>query len=349
MSAGCAVLVMVANGVDGHAGDVVHLNNPQLETVKPGYPGNPFQEGAFAGEYTSEGASSTVKFVKWKLTANPKKAIKDAENFTMKVVKHDRLPQMDQPYLMWLGHATVLLNIHGKTVLIDPVLTSPRMMHSERLSEVPVDLTEVGIDYLLASHGHRDHLDEESVRSLQGAPIQAYLPLNMGGLVEDWNTNLEIQEAGWYQKYQTSGPIELYFLPAYHWHRRSMFDLNTVLWGSYLIKYDGVTIYFAGDSGYGAHFKEIGELFGGIDYAVLPIGAYDPAFMMGNNLMTPEQAVQAFKDLNAKVMIPVHYGTFDQTDEPLSEPLQRLRRQIKNGIVGKEAVKILKIGEILPL
>jgi L-ascorbate metabolism protein UlaG (beta-lactamase superfamily) len=345
----CCLFIQILSSCSIISEDIQYLNNPDLETVKLNYKGNHFQNGKFGGKYTSDGAESLYNFIKWKLSSNPKNNIKEDESYIIPVTKYDHLPHEKENYIMWLGHSTVLIRINGKTILTDPVLTSPTYLHSERLTEVPLDIKQINVNYLLASHGHRDHLDEETVQALLGNSIQACLPLKMGSLVQKWNPNIKVQEAGWYQKCETSSSVDIFFLPAYHWHRRTMFDLNTILWGSYVVQFDGITIYFAGDSGYSSHFKEIGKIFGDIDYAILPIGSYDPPFMMQNNHMTPEEAVQAFQDLKAKVLIPIHYGTFDLTDEPLGEPVQRLKQQIEVGNVKKEEVKILTIGEIMAL
>lgn len=119
--------------------------------------------------------------------------------------------------------------------------------------------------------------------------------------------------------------------------------MDKVLWGSYLIKTKNKTIYFAGDTAYSSHFKDISELFD-IDIAILPIGAYEPRYFMKNNHMNPEEALQAFKDLKAKEFIPMHFGTFDLSDEPLGEPEAILRE------IGKdENIIFLNIGDKLYL
>jgi len=154
-----------------------------------------------------------------------------------------------------------------------------------------------------------------------------------------------VQEAGWYQAYDTGSDISITLLPAFHWSRRSLFDTNSILWGSYLIRTDEVTVFIAGDTGYADHFKEIGRLFDDIDYAILPIGSYEPDHIHKNSHMTPEQALQAFEDLNANTMIPVHYGTFDLSDEPIAEPMERLIQEIKRKAMPPGSVAALAIGE----
>lgn len=319
------------------------LKNLQLRSIKARFPGNMFSNQQFFGEYTSKSGDSFLKVMKWRLTRNPQADEKKGELFNLPVIKHDQQPRIKSDYMMWLGHASFLLQLGGKSILIDPCLTAPPMM--TRRTELPLPIEKIHADYLLASHGHYDHLDSDSIKTLSGKSTVALLPLKMGELVKDWNPNMAVQEAGWYQQYTTDKSVSIYFMPARHWHRRSAFDLNEILWGSYIIQSGGKTIYFAGDTSYDSHFKEIGKLFPKIDYAILPIGAYKPEFMMKQSHINPEEAHQAFQDLNAKTMIPMHYGTFDLSDEPLSEPRTWLdeiaaKKKISNRI------KHLDIGEI---
>ncbi len=247
---------------------------------------------------------------------------------------------------MWLGHASFLIRINGTTFLTDPCFGSIPMYR--RHTDLPVEMAQVNIDNLLVSHGHYDYFNADSIRMLKGDRIQAHLPLKLGTLVRGWNRKITVQEAGWYQQFDTDDGVDVFFVPAHHWYRRSSFDLNGILWGSYIVRSNGITIYFAGDSCYSSHFKEIGKRFARIDYALLPIGAYDPPFIMKRSHMNPAEAVRAFHDLNARVMIPMHYGTFDLADEPKGEPRRWLQRLLEDGKIHGE-VSILDIGECLAL
>jgi L-ascorbate metabolism protein UlaG (beta-lactamase superfamily) len=195
----------------------------------------------------------------------------------------------------------------------------------KRKTPLPVDIANIASDYILISHGHYDHLDQRTLAQLQGTSLTALVPLKIGPIVHAANPAIQIQEAGWYQQFKTDD-ITITLLPAKHWNRRTLFDFNQTLWGSFLIQTKTHTIYFAGDTGYTGHFKEIAALVGPIDYAILPIGAYEPSFIMQPSHLNPEEALQAFEDLGAKHLIPMHYGTFDLSDEPLGEPIQRLNQ-----------------------
>jgi L-ascorbate metabolism protein UlaG (beta-lactamase superfamily) len=320
------------------------LRNNELRTIKPGYQGNPYMNGSFCGQYASDAGKSILKVLKWKFSFNPKAVQKKNDTFKLKVVNHDLLPNDKDNYIIWLGHASFFIRLNKKNILIDPCLTSPPLVR--RLSKLPIDIKNIDVDYLLASHGHFDHLDSDSIKQLDYRNTTAFLPLKMGPLITSMNDKIITQEAGWYQQLNTGNEIELYLLPAYHWHKRTLTDLNSILWGSYIIKYKNKTIYFAGDSAYSSHFKEIGELFPQIDYAILPIGAYDPPFLMKDNHLNPEEAVKAYYDLNAKTLIPMHFGTFDITDEPIGEPIRWLNKLAKARSFHGD-VQILDVGEIL--
>ncbi len=124
-----------------------------------------------------------------------------------------------------------------------------------------------------------------------------------------------------------------------------MFDINTTLWGGFMIQSKGKCIYFSGDSGYGSHFGDIGKLFHNIDVALIEAGAYAPTWFMSQHHQDPDHAVKAFHDVGAKTFIPFHYGTFDSADEPMGEPIQKLTKLSIEGKI-KNEIKILKLGEL---
>lgn len=187
------------------------------------------------------------------------------------------------------------------------------------------------LDFILLSHDHRDHFDVPSLKLVaKQNPNATYLTgLKMDELLKPIIGNAAVQTAGWYQQYDTGDlSIEIYFLPARHWSRRGLTDTNQHLWGAFVIKTSTVTIYFSGDTGYGSHLKEVGELFPNVDYCLLGIGAYKPEWFMSSSHISPTDAVKAFNEMSAKHLVPMHYGTFDLSDEPLSEPYN-IMRQLK--------------------
>jgi L-ascorbate metabolism protein UlaG (beta-lactamase superfamily) len=321
-----------------------HVRNEKLPVVLDGYPGNVL-DGKVFREPDHEMDLSFARVMKWKLfSSNPQSKEKKNDPYRLPVVRSPQLFEMKEDMLVWLGQASFFVRIDGKTLLLDPVIGDTKF--NKRLCDRAVETTDIkGIDYLLVSHTHFDHLDSDTIADSNLSGTMALLPLRMGGMVSGFNPSVTVEEAGWFQKYDTDGP-EVYFLPARHWSRRSLTDTNKVLWGSYVIKGKNSTIYFAGDTAYGAHFAQIAELFPKIDIALMPIGAYKPDYIMKQNHLSPDEAAKASNDLKAKVFIPMHYGTFDLSDEPLGEPLRRIQ-EISSAKGLDAALRIIQPGEIL--
>lgn len=323
-----------------------YLRNERLKTVKPGYPGNKMIDGKFAnGEELYVPSFRTV--LEWQLTRNPQKAEKERDRYVPAVRPDAHLFTATQDMLVWLGHASFLLRLNGITFLLDPVLYDSPFL--KRRHALPCDVAAIRhIDYLALSHGHRDHLDEKSIKTIvwNNPTIKAFIPLAMGPLLHQMAPGLVYQEAGWYQQYNLPANLGLavYYLPAAHWHRRGLNDLNRVLWGSFLFRTPSKSIYFAGDSAYQAHFGKIKSLFGAPDLAILPIGAYKPASMMQRSHVNPQEAVQAANDLGAGTFIPMHYGTFDLSDEPAGEPIRLIQELTAAGKLHSE-LRLPAVGE----
>jgi L-ascorbate metabolism protein UlaG (beta-lactamase superfamily) len=301
--------------------NAIYLRNESLPVVYDGFPGNAFADGRFI-DFSREDMVSLTSVLKWHLSSNPQKLEKLNDPFRLNVRRSPEIFESKDDMIVWLGHALFFIRLDGKTFLIDPVLGN--IPFNKRLSPAPVNAKEVkGIDYLLISHSHYDHLDADTLEGIDFSKTKALLPLAMGELVKKYNDTLAVEEAGWYQKFSIGADSpEVIFLPARHWSKRGMTDTNRVLWGSYIIKGKNFTVYFAGDSAYGEHFALIGRLFPKIDAALMPIGAYKPDYIMKTNHMTPEEAVRASNDLSTRILIPMHYGTFDLSDEPPGEPLR---------------------------
>jgi len=309
---------------------MAYLNNPRLNTIIPDYPGNKLINGRFV-EYAST-PKSILDILRWKKEPNRKDP-----DYVANIVYDGDFLRRDDDYLIWLGHATFLFQIAGKRIITDPVFYAPPF--TRRLSDMPIHPDSIEADYILISHGHYDHLDAATLKGLSSG--MALVPLGMAPTIAKINASIETQEAGWYQKYDIDDDVRIYLLPALHWHKRTLWDTNKILWGSYIIETSDVTIYFAGDTAYGEHFAQIGELFD-IDIALLPIGAYEPEWFMGDNHLSPRDAIRAMGDLGAEAMIPMHYGTFDLASEEISKP-ERVMRQISD----QNKVRFAKIGEAI--
>lgn len=309
------------------------VTNPQLTYIKGvdsllGWSVNPLFENRYVNhEFPMKKGFSQVW--KWKSKKNPYEEEKKQDTFRLPVsLNISDLLDSKKDGIFWLGHATFVIRINGIQFITDPVFKKAAVI--KRWSPLPVEIKDIPKShFLLMSHDHRDHCDKTSLRKVHKAnPSLAYFTgLNMKPLLNGFLKGASGQEAGWYQQFNTEGlGFKLYFLPTRHWAKRGLTDTNLRLWGSFILEINGTTIYFGGDSGYGSHYADIAKLFPKIDYAILGIGAYEPEWFMEDNHSSPYKAYQAFKDLKARYFIPMHYGTFDLSDEPIGKPQRELEK-----------------------
>ncbi|NDJ57592.1 RomA family MBL fold metallo-hydrolase [Enterobacteriaceae bacterium 4M9] len=235
----------------------------------------------------------------------------------------------DEDVVVWLGHSSWYLQLAGKRILIDPVFShyaAPFSFINKafagpypwRAEDMPA------IDYLIISHDHYDHLDYATVRALLPKVRQALVPLGVGSHLEFWGMEAaRIQESDWQQTWPLSEALTVHVLPARHFSGRGL-KTNPTLWASFLFVTPERKIYYSGDSGYGPHFKAIGERFGPIDIAIMENGQYDPDWK--NIHMHPEEAAQGALDLNARAVLPGHAGRFVLAKHTWNDPWQRLTR-----------------------
>ncbi|WP_328912592.1 MULTISPECIES: MBL fold metallo-hydrolase [unclassified Streptomyces] len=224
----------------------------------------------------------------------------------------------------WAGHASWVIRIGGLTVLTDPVW-------SRRIPGTPARITPVGVpwsalppvDAVVISHNHYDHLDAPTLKRLP-RHTALYVPAGLGRWCRRRGFT-RVTELDWWEAAELRG-VRFDFVPAHHWSRRTLTDTCRSLWGGWVLTGPaGTRVHFAGDTGYGHFFREIARAHPGIDLTLLPIGAYAPRWLLGRVHMDPEEAVQAFLDLGAGAMAPMHWATFLLSGEPPLEPLTRLR------------------------
>ncbi|MBL6928261.1 MAG: MBL fold metallo-hydrolase [Rhodospirillales bacterium] len=233
-----------------------------------------------------------------------------------------------QTRVAWLGHSTMLMRIGGKTVLTDPVFSDAifpiRLMAPKAFAySQPIQLADLpNIDVVLISHDHYDHLDFASIRALSAMNPLFVTPLGVGSHLRKWGVPEDrIIERDWWQDTAIGG-LRLTATPAQHFSGRGLRDRSTTLWASWVMEGNGERLFFSGDSGYFAGFKEIGERFGPFDLTILESGAYNQSWIDVH--MLPEQTVQAHLDLGGKVLQPIHWGKFDLALHDWAEPVERL-------------------------
>ncbi|MBW3468656.1 MBL fold metallo-hydrolase [Arthrospiribacter ruber] len=300
------------------------VSNNDLETIAPSdeWPGTPKNpNGKFENLYHPF-ESSFGDLLKWQTSKNPYKEAKERENRKLVVDFDPATLSGKGDYLIWLGHASYLIRLSGITTLIDPILMDN--MFLKRDSELPFPLEDFPpVDYILISHNHRDHCDKQSIEFLSGKyPRAVFLTgLGVGKVIRSWTDGQEIQEAGWFQRFQTGNDSpNITFVPSRHWSRRWLWDDNKSLWGGFFIEERGRKIYFMGDSGKGPHFEDIKNALGTPDFCLMGVGAFRPEWFMHQSHISPTDAIDAFNLLGGKYFIPMHFGTFDLSDEPRMEP-----------------------------
>ncbi|KAF7229169.1 N-acyl-phosphatidylethanolamine-hydrolyzing phospholipase D isoform X1 [Nothobranchius furzeri] len=254
----------------------------------------------------------------------------------------------------WLGHATVLVEMEGVNILTDPIFSqraSPfQFMGPKRYRGPPCSVEQLPrIDAVLISHSHFDHLDAGSVASLNarfGGELRWFVPL---GLM-DWLVKMgceNVMELDWWEENCVPGHDNVTFVctPSQHWSKRTGWDDNKSLWGSWSVLGPSFRFFFAGDTGYCSSFQEIGRRFGPFDLAAIPIGAYQPRYVMRGQHVDPEEAVQIHQDLQAKQSVAIHWGTFALAYENYLEPPVRLREALEQKGLKPESFFTLHHGE----
>lgn len=227
----------------------------------------------------------------------------------------------------WFGHSSALIEIDGKIILTDPALSERagigKNLGSKRFhGKVPVQVADLpNIDVVLISHDHFDHLDKETVLGLIQKTNRFIVPTGVGQYLMKWGVAVEnIQELSWWESTSYS-EVEFISTPARHFSGRGLFDRNTTLWCSWVIKGKEQSVYFSGDSGYQKDFKEIGNKFGPFDLSLLECGQYNSDW--GLIHMSPEESVQAGLDTKTKLAMPIHWGAFNLSVHSWYEPVER--------------------------
>jgi L-ascorbate metabolism protein UlaG (beta-lactamase superfamily) len=235
--------------------------------------------------------------------------------------------------LVWFGHSTFLYQIYGKNILIDPMLGPVPAPHpllgGKRFSEnLPIDIEKLpSIDMVILSHDHYDHLDYASILKLKDKVKMFFTPLGVGSHLVEWGVDKNrIIEMDWWDETSHDG-FSIKCTPAQHFSGRGLTDRGKTLWSGWVVQNDSTNIFFSGDSGYGNHFKEIGQNYGPFDFAMLECGQYNALWKEIH--MMPEETAQAGIDVKAKTIMPIHWGAFKLAMHPWTDPVVRVTQRAK--------------------
>jgi len=256
----------------------------------------------------------------------PNKDIKVAKIDSVAIVKYSGPARM-----VWFGHSTFLLQIEGKNILLDPMFGNVPAPHpllgAKRFSKsLPIEIEKLPkIDAVLFSHDHYDHLDYGSIQLLKDKVDMFYTPLGVGSHLTEWGVAAtKIVELDWWGEAVYKG-LKFKCTPAQHFSGRGLTDGSKTLWSGWVIQSERENIFFSGDSGYGPHFKEIGNRLGPFDFAMLECGQYNELWQEIH--MMPEEVAQAGLDVKASVIMPIHWGAFKLALHPWTEPVERVSKK----------------------
>lgn len=253
----------------------------------------------------------------------------------------------------FINHSTVLLQFDGLNVLTDPIYenrVSPFQFAGPKRNAPPgirfEDLPK--IDILLLSHNHWDHLEIGTVEKLYARDKpRVYCPLGVKAFLEQHGCQ-QVTEMDWRQSVVYDPKTTIHCVPAQHFSGRGLFDRNGTLWAGYVIENNVVgKLYFAGDSGYGPHFAAIGEQFGPLQLALIPIGAYKPNWFMSPVHCNPAEAVRIHADVRSEQSVAIHFGTFPLADDGETEPVDDLRKALAEKGIPADRFQALKAGASL--
>lgn len=255
----------------------------------------------------------------------------------------------EENVLIWMGHSSYFIQIDGKKILVDPVLSgfaSPVSFSTRAFAGSDIYTTKEipEIDYLFISHDHYDHMDHSTLLKLIPKVNTVICGLGIGAHLEYWGFDPSvIKERDWNSTLAFDDGFTVHVTPARHFSGRGL-KRNQSLWASYVLKAPSLTIYIGGDSGYDTHFKEIRDRFGSVDLAILENGQYDEAWKYTH--MMPQEVIQATKDLQASTLFPVHSGKFSLANHDWDEPLRRITE-----LSAESPFRLItpKIGEIVNL
>jgi N-acyl-phosphatidylethanolamine-hydrolysing phospholipase D len=258
-------------------------------------------------------------------------------------------------FITWIGHATFLIKVDETYVLTDPFFSGTAGKFGigpNRYIPLTIDIEDLPrLDVIICSHNHYDHLDTASLKRIKkkfGPKVKVFCPLGLATYFRQFGFT-EVQEMRWHEEANHQA-VTIQCLPAVHNSGRSLFDKDKTLWCGFGVKSKVFDIYFSGDTAYHPTvFKEIKTDLENCDLAIVGIGAYAPQHLLGQHHTNPEQAVQIALDIDAKNIVGMHWGTLNLSDEPVDEPIARLKKAAQSRNFESDAVWLMKLGETRPL
>ncbi|XP_059153637.1 N-acyl-phosphatidylethanolamine-hydrolyzing phospholipase D-like [Physella acuta] len=280
-------------------------------------------------------------------------------NSKLPVIKPD-LSQFKQPpdsgiRHMWIGHATSLVQFEGVTFLTDPVFSlrcSPsQWVGPKRYRPTPCSVEELPkVDCVVISHNHYDHLDLETVYSLNkrfGDSLRWYVPVGLKSWMNSCGCT-NVVELSWWEEHTHESGVKFVSTPSQHWCKRTVWDDNKALWCSWCVIGSKNKFFFAGDTGYCNIYKTIGKKYGPFSLATIPIGAYNPRWILAYQHVDPKEAVDIHCDINCKTSIGIHWGTFPMgAKEFYLEPRDKVKEELKIRDMELSSFITVAHGEIL--
>jgi len=256
----------------------------------------------------------------------------------------------EEDSLTWFGHSSFLVSINNKKILVDPVLSfraSPvSFVGSKRYTGSLLHIIDkLPLLYaVLITHDHYDHLDYDTMLRLKEKAALFCVPLGVSNHLQRWGIAREsIREFNWWDEYELDG-VKLAFTPSRHFSGRGLFNRNSTLWGGWVMLGSNTRLYTSGDGGYGQHFKQIQGKYGAFDLVLMEGGQYDHRWQGVH--MTPEEAIQASKDVQGKVVMLIHWAAFTLAYHAWTDPIERAQQA-----ASQEAVTLIapQIGETVSL
>ena len=253
-------------------------------------------------------------------------------------------------HVTFVNHITFLLQYTNFNVLTDPVFSkraSPSQLFGPARVRAPgIALKALPrIDVILLSHNHYDHLDSGALRELARLHDPLVItPLGNAHLLRPFKNVIELD---WWEQHVCPNGEKITLVPAQHWSARGLRDRNLALWGGFFVEASATKTYFAGDTGYCDHFKEIRKRLGAPDVSLLPIGAYEPRWFMQDQHMNPADSVQVHIELESKFSIGSHYQCFQLTDEAIDQPVKDLAAALKERKVDASEFRAPETGETI--